>query len=78
MADYWDVGSFKKTKNDKAIFIRLGSAKPRDDGGFSMWLDAMPTPGPSGQYEIQVLPQREKKAGNDKPAPSTASDEIPW
>lgn len=59
---YWDVGSFKKTKNDKAIFIRLGSAKQRDDGGFSMWLDAMPTPGPSGQYEIQVLPQREKKS----------------
>lgn len=65
MSDYWDVGSFKKKKDGGAYFVRLGSAKARDDGGFAMWLDALPSPGASGQYEIQVVPQREKSKRKD-------------
>lgn len=65
MSDYFDVGSFRKKKDGGAYFVRLGTAKKRDDGGFSMWLDALPAPGPSGQYEIQIVPPREKK-GADK------------
>jgi hypothetical protein len=67
MSNYWDVGSFKKTKGGKAIFVRLGTAKQREDGGFSAWLDATPAPGPSGQYEIQILPQRDRRnSGNEE------------
>lgn len=63
MSDYFDVISFKKTKNDKVIAIRLGSAKARDDGGFNCWLDAMPCTSPSGQYEIQIVKPRDKNKG---------------
>jgi hypothetical protein len=78
MSDYWDVGSFKKTKGGKVMFVRLGSAKQKDGGGFSCWLDAMPTPGESGQYEIQIVPQRERTGSKPAPAKSELDDEIPW
>jgi len=68
MADRFDVVSFRKTKAGKVFAVRLGSASKREgDEGFSCWLDAMPAPGPSGQYEIQIVPQRDKKAGGDTP-----------
>lgn len=60
MADRFDVISFRKSKNDKVYAVRLGSASPRDDGGFNCWLDAMPAPGPSGSYEIQITPPRDR------------------
>lgn len=79
MSDRFDVVSFRKSKNDKVYAIRLGSASKRDDGGFNAWLDALPAPGASGSYEIQIVPQREKPA----PAPNASrtgeiDDEIPF
>lgn len=77
MSDRFDVISFKKTKNAKVYAVRLGSAAKRDDGeGFSCWLDAMPTPGPSGQYEIQIVPQRDKQAPASKQR-DDMNDEVP-
>jgi hypothetical protein len=67
MSERFDVVTFRKTKNDKVFAIRLGSASPRDDGGFSLWLDAMPAPGPSGQYEIVVCKPRDRKSSEDTP-----------
>lgn len=75
MSDYFDVGSFKKKKAGGAYFVRLGSAKPRDDGGFTCWLDAMPSPGESGQYEIQIVPQRERGAQTKTPAQANHGEE---
>ncbi len=63
--DRYDVISFKKTKNDKVFAVRLGTATPRDDGGWSCWLDAIPAPGASGCYEIQIVKPREKQTSND-------------
>lgn len=65
--DRYDVISFKKTKNDKVFAVKLGTAVKRDDGGFSAWLDAMPTPGPSGSYEIQIVAPRDRKPSEDSP-----------
>lgn len=65
MSDRYDVISFRKTKNDKVFAVRLGTATPRDDGGFSCWLDAMPTPGASGVYEIQIVKPRDKPKQDD-------------
>ena len=76
MSDYFDVGSFKKKKSGGAYFVRLGSAKQRDDGGFTCWLDAMPSPGESGQYEIQIVPQRDK--GTTAKPREEMNDEIPF
>ena len=61
MSERFEVISFKKTKQGKVFAVRLGSAMQRDDGGFMAWLDAIPAPGESGQYEIQIVPQRDKK-----------------
>lgn len=63
----FDVISFRKTKNNKVFAVRLGTASKRDDGGFNLWLDAMPAPGPSGSYEIQVVPPREKRQSDETP-----------
>lgn len=57
----YEVISFRKTKNNKVFAVRLGTASKRDDNGFNCWLDAMPAPGASGVYEIQIVPPREKK-----------------
>lgn len=67
MSDRYDVISFRKTKNDKVFAVKLGSAQARDDGGFNAWLDAMPAPGPSGQFEIQIVKPRDKKADQGTP-----------
>lgn len=65
MTDRYEVISFKKTKNDKVFAVKLGTALPRDDGGFTAWLDAIPAPGPSGSYEIQIVKPREKAKADD-------------
>lgn len=76
MSDRFDVISFRKSKNDKVYAVRLGSASPRDDGGYNCWLDAMPAPGPSGSFEIQIVPQREK--GGAQPKREEMNDDIPF
>lgn len=65
MSDRYEVVSFKKTKNDKVFAVKLGTAVKRDDGGFAAWLDALPAPGPSGSYEIQIVAPRERKQLDD-------------
>lgn len=71
MSDYFDCIKFIKTKNDKTFARQIGSAKKRDDGGFQVYLDALP---PDGQFAI--VPQRERGA---KPSASNdMEDEIPF
>lgn len=80
MSEYYDVGSFKKTRNDKVIFVRLGTAKRRDDGGFQCYLDAIPA-SVNGQYEIQIVPQREKTSSRPigaAMADHSFNDEVPF
>lgn len=75
MADYFDCLMFKKTKNDKTFAVRLGSAKKRDDGGFNVYLDALP---PGGEFAI--VPQRDRQpARQAEPSKWDAplDDEIP-
>lgn len=76
MADYFDCIIFKKTKNDKTIAVRIGSAKQRDDGGFQVYLDALPT----GDGAFSIVPQRDRAQSQPaKPAPAPEmDDEIPF
>lgn len=69
MSDYFDCVQFKKTKNDKPFAVKLGSAKKREDGGFNLYLDAMPAP-VNGQFELQIVPQRERM----RPSPAGTDD----
>lgn len=70
MSEYWDIVGFKKTRSEKVIGIKLGSAKKRDDGGFYLNFDALPY----GEMSVAVCPQRDKvtkplAAGLDDPLP---------
>jgi hypothetical protein len=62
--DYWEVGQWKKTPNDKNFFVKLGTAKQKDDGGFYVDLDALPLSRPDNngnlRCSIVIQPQREK------------------
>lgn len=68
MSDYFDCVKFIETKNGKKFARQLGSAKKRDDGGFSVYLDALP---PDGQFAI--VPQRPRAAGG---APTKSPDDL--
>lgn len=72
--EFFDIVGFKKTRNDKVIGIRLGSAKKRDDGGFYLNFDALPY----GQMDVAVVPQRDKAASPKQPGPALPADEIPF
>lgn len=67
MSDYFDVLAFKKTKSDKTYAVKLGTAKRRDDGGFQLYLDAMPAP-ENGQFQMTVAPRREQGVSNSSRA----------
>jgi hypothetical protein len=76
MSDYFDCVKFIETKNGKKFARQLGSAKKRDDGGFSVYLDALP---PDGQFAI--VPQRARPgAATKSPAEADAGmdDGIPF
>ena len=60
MSDYWDIVQFQKRPGqEKAFMQRLGSAKKRDDGGFELYLNALPLPD-GGQCKLTILPPRER------------------
>lgn len=77
MSDYMDIGMFKKTRNGKPYFVRMGSAAPREGGGFFLNLDALPY----GEGTLVIVPQREKAGGSSAsgaPARSDLDDAIPF
>ena len=77
MADYFDVVMFKQTKTGKTFAVRLGSASARDDGGFNLYLDAIPAP-QEGQYKLCVVPRRERAAAQAQSSGNELNDEIPF
>lgn len=75
MSERWDVVSFRKTRNDKTYAVRCGSAVQKQDGGWALYLDAMPAP-VDGQYQMNVVRPRQQQsrpANNDGP-----DDEVPF
>lgn len=74
-SEYFDCVMFVETKTGKKFGRQLGSAKKRDDGGFSVYLDALP---PNGQFAI--VPQRPRAEGGaaTKRPSDGMNDEIPF
>ncbi len=58
MSEYFDCKIFKKTQSGKTFAIKIGSAKKRDDGGFNVYLDALPT----GDGGFAIVPQQQREA----------------
>lgn len=73
MSDYMDIGMFKESRKGKKYFVRIGSAAPREGGGYFLNLDALPY----GEGTLVIVPQREK--GESAPAARRElDDEIPF
>jgi len=57
-----DVLSPRKGKDDKTRWIKLGAAFPRDAGGYSLVLDALPLPDAEGQVRLLLVEPRQDGA----------------
>lgn len=57
-----DVLSPRKGKDDKTRWIKLGAAFPRDAGGYSLVLDALPLPDAEGQVRLLLAEPRQEGA----------------
>lgn len=64
MSEYFDCLAWKETKGGKKYAVRLGSARPKDGGGFWVDLDAVPAP-TDGRYSFSIAPQRPKTSKGD-------------
>lgn len=80
MSDFWDVGQFKKTASGKSRFVKLGYAKPTEEGGFFVNFDALPLPDEQGRVSVKVSKPRQRDEGYSQPSRSQGGldDEIPW
>lgn len=81
--DFWEVGQWKETQTGKNFFVRLGTAKQKDDGGFYIDLDALPLQRPDKNGNVRcslvIQPPRDKEyrgGGNqDRKAPA---EDVPF
>lgn len=79
-SEYFDCVIFKETKTGKIFARQIGSAKRRDDGGFNVYLDALP---PDGKFCV-VPPRDRRNAATKAPPPRQNAahdgfdDEVPF
>ncbi|WP_333673285.1 hypothetical protein [Elioraea tepidiphila] len=64
-----DVLSPRKGKNDKTYWLKVGAAFPRDAGGYSLTLDALPLPDAEGQVRLLLAEPRQDGAQGASGAP---------
>ena len=67
---YFDVLAFKETKDGKKRPVKLGYAKQRDDGGFWVYLDALPLDG-----NFAICPQRTEEGHKRSKRPVEDEDD---
>lgn len=53
-----DVLSPRRGKDDKTRWLKIGAAFPRDAGGYSLVLDALPLPDAEGQVRLLLAEPR--------------------
>lgn len=71
MNDWWEVGQWKEAKSGKKWFLKLGSAKQDDrNGGFVIFMDALPIQDSAGRCMLNIQPPRERGAGGNFDGPS--------
>lgn len=90
---YWDVVQWQARPGGKAFPQRLGTALSRDDGGFDIFMNAIPLPslnknGDGLDCKLTIMPARERQQGAGapparapRPTPRTRDemdDEIPF
>lgn len=68
----WSVASPIEGKDKKTFWARVGSAFPRDDGGFNIVLNALPING-----KISIFPPQEQQPRTPRDA-RRDDDEVPF
>lgn len=66
-----DVLSPRRGKDDKTRWLKIGAAFPRDAGGYSLVLDALPLPDAEGQVRLLLAeprPQEGAQGASGAPA----------
>jgi hypothetical protein len=80
----YDLLSPRKGKEDKTRWFKVGAAFPRDKGGFSLVLDALPLPDAEGRVSLMMWEAQERDEaprGRDparQAPPRGMDDEIPF
>jgi hypothetical protein len=78
-----DVITARKGKDDRTYWTNVGSAWPRDKGGWSIELSAYPLPDHEGKVRMMLVepkprdeaPRSQRSAGA---APADLGDDIPF
>jgi hypothetical protein len=78
MTTRFEVGQWRTSPNGKKYFQRLGSAKANDDGGFSLWLEALPMPRSDNHPTLTVKPERDRVAQPVSNREADPDDESPF
>lgn len=63
----------KDEKTGKTYWTNIGAAFPRDKGGMSVMLDALPI-----GSELMIFPPDEEGASRGKPQSDTNGDDVPY
>lgn len=80
MTDRMDIKAWRKSRNDKAYTVRIGSAWTDNKGTLRLEFDALPLPDSEGRVSAFLEAQREREA----PAPRggrqsrITEDEVPF
>jgi hypothetical protein len=85
MTTRYDVITGRK-RGEKTYWTNVGSAWPRDQGGFSIELSAYPLPDHEGKVRMMLVEPKERDAAPARPqraegkgsAPADLGDDIPF
>ena len=83
----FDLISPRPRKDGKTFWVKIGAAFPRDKGGYSLILDALPLPDADGKVSLLMVeptPREDRQGGYNPSEPGHGStapmpdDEIPF
>jgi hypothetical protein len=85
MATRYDVITGRKSKDgQKTFWTNVGSAWPRDQGGFSIELSAYPLPDHEGKVRMMLVEPKPRDEAPARPqrsagaAPADLGDDVPF
>ena len=79
MAQRYDLISPRPGKEGKTFFTRVGTAFPREKGGFSLIFDALPLPDDKGRVSVLMVEPRVKDDRPQQPGKAAdLNDDIPF
>lgn len=56
-----DVCTPRPRKDGKTFWLKIGSAWPKENGSFSVSLDALPIPDAEGRCSLMLFPEKDKQ-----------------